>query len=83
MVKFLRFHNSAGATQYGIQDSHGTVTVATGCPFSGTLKSTGEKAHIKEYLSPVDPTMVICIGLNYKGHADELGTSLKCKRSSL
>merc|ERR1712217_756055 len=44
-----------------------------GCPYAGTLKDTGRKADVKKLCSPIKPTGVICIGLNYKGHADELG----------
>jgi len=72
-VRFLRFEDKSGKTCYGLADESGAVTVAEGCPFAGTLKSTGAKAEIKHYMSPVDPTMVICIGLNYAKHADELG----------
>jgi len=71
MVKFLRFEDKAGAVAYGISHADGAVTVAEGCPYSG-LRDTGRPAVVEKHLSPVDPTMVICIGLNYRKHADEL-----------
>jgi len=71
MVKFLRFADKSGAVQYGISHTSGAITVAEGSPYSG-LRDTGKPADVATYLSPVDPTMVICIGLNYRKHADEL-----------
>ena len=72
-MKFLRFEDSAGAVTYGISHADGSVTVAEGCPFSGSgLKDTGRAATVARYLSPVDPPMVVCIGLNYRKHANEL-----------
>ena len=71
MVKFLRFEDKAGALCYGISHAGGAVTVAEGCPYSG-LRDTGKPAAVARHLSPIEPTNVICIGLNYRGHADEL-----------
>jgi len=71
-VKFCRYVSTAGDVEYGLQHKNGSITVATSCPFTG-LQDTGKPASIKEYMSPVDPTMVICIGLNYYKHAAELG----------
>merc|ERR1719215_2187118 len=73
MVRFARFEDAAGATSYGIQQADGAITVAEGCPFAGTLKDTGRKASVQRLLSPVVPPSIICIGLNYGKHADELG----------
>lgn len=73
MVKFARFEDGSSTVHYGIQQSDGSLTYAEGDPFVGTLKDTGKKADAKRILSPVEPPVVVCIGLNYKGHADELG----------
>jgi len=73
MVRFGRFEDSAGAIAYGIAHPDGSMTLAEGCPYAGTLKDTGRKADVKKLCAPIKPTGVICIGLNYKGHADELG----------
>lgn len=70
-MKFLRFADKAGVVQYGISHASGAVTVAEGSPYAG-LTDTGRPADVATHLSPVDPTMVICIGLNYRKHADEL-----------
>jgi len=71
-MKFLRFEDNSGTVKYGIKHANGSVTVASGCPYDG-LTDTGQPAQIKTHLSPIEPTSVVCIGLNYKKHADELG----------
>lgn len=72
MVRITRFHDADGATHYGLEHSGGLVTLADGCPFAGTLRDTGRKAVVAQYLPPVPVASVICIGLNYFKHADEL-----------
>lgn len=72
MVRFGRFADSAGNVSYGIQKADGSFNVAEGCPFKGTLKDTGVKAAVARFLAPVEPKDLVCIGLNYRKHADEL-----------
>jgi len=72
MVRFGRFVDTQGATCYGFPRKDGSMTVAEGCPYAGTLKDTGRKAAVKSLCAPIEPTAVICIGLNYSKHADEL-----------
>jgi len=72
MVRICRFEDEKGQVSYGIDHADGSVTYATGDPFSGTLANTGTKAVVKQQLSPVSPPAIICIGLNYRAHADEL-----------
>jgi len=72
MVKFCRYLSTEDKVEYGLQHKNGSITVANSTPWAG-LQDTGKPASIKTYMSPVDPTMVICIGLNYAKHAAELG----------
>lgn len=72
MVRFARFEDATGTVSYGIAQQDGSFTVAEGCPLSATLKDTGRKATVARYLSPIEPSDIICIGLNYRAHADEL-----------
>jgi 2-keto-4-pentenoate hydratase/2-oxohepta-3-ene-1,7-dioic acid hydratase in catechol pathway len=72
MVRFCRFVDTQGATSYGISHPNGLTTVAEGDPYAGTLKDTGVKASIRTMCAPIQPTSVICIGLNYSKHAAEL-----------
>lgn len=73
MVRFGRFVDTQGSVSYGIAHAGGSMTVAEGCPYEGTLRDTGRKANVKSMCAPIQPTAVICIGLNYSKHADELG----------
>jgi 2-keto-4-pentenoate hydratase/2-oxohepta-3-ene-1,7-dioic acid hydratase in catechol pathway len=73
MVRFGRYKDAKGDIAYGIAHADGSMTVAEGCPFAGTLRDTGCKADVKSFCSPIQPSSIVCIGLNYKGHADELG----------
>jgi len=72
MVRFARFEDVHGVTSYGFLQAEGAVTYAEGCPFARTLRDTGRKAEVRRYLAPVEPSQVLCIGLNYRSHADEL-----------
>lgn len=40
---------------------------------SGSFKVTDRKADVKKLLAPVQPTIILCIGLNYRHHAAESG----------
>lgn len=73
MVRLARFEDQHGTVSYGIEHADKSINVAEGCPYAGTLKDTGRKANVKRRLAPVEPSAVICIGLNYGGHAKELG----------
>lgn len=72
MVRIARFQDAAGAESFGIQQADGTMNYAEGELFAGTLRDTGKKAAVDRLLSPVVPSTVFCIGLNYRQHADEL-----------
>jgi 2-keto-4-pentenoate hydratase/2-oxohepta-3-ene-1,7-dioic acid hydratase in catechol pathway len=72
MVRFGRFEDPSGAASYGIAQPDGSFNYAEGCPFAGTLKDTDNKATVSCCLPPVQPAEIICIGLNYRKHADEL-----------
>ena len=71
-MKIIRYCDSAGAIQYGIQSTSGTFR-ATGDPFTGTLQATPDLAQITRLLAPLVPTTIWCIGLNYRKHAAETG----------
>lgn len=73
MVRIGRIEDSAGTISYGIQQTDGSFHYAEGDPFLGTLKDSGKTAIVKRVLAPVNPPVVVCIGLNYRKHADELG----------
>ncbi len=72
-MRILRFlpANSDSPT-YGIEHPDCTVTFAKGDPFTG-LTDTGQPATVGQLLTPIVPTAVLCIGMNYAAHAAEGG----------
>jgi 2-keto-4-pentenoate hydratase/2-oxohepta-3-ene-1,7-dioic acid hydratase in catechol pathway len=66
---------SGGDCRYGLADDS-TITLISDEPFAaweteGTLGLTNA-----ELLSPVVPTKIVCVGINYRGHAVEMGHDL-------
>lgn len=73
LVRYTPAGSPESAPRHGVLHGEGRVTAATGDPLVGDLVDTGEAADIGELLSPVAPTAVLCIGLNYAEHAAEGG----------
>ncbi len=71
-MKIIRYRDSSGTTHFGVQHASGKATRATGGPL-GPWTDTGEPADARTLLAPVDPVDILCIGLNYRKHADEGG----------
>lgn len=70
-MKIARFAEN-GRPQYGIVEGD-TLYRAEGDPFSGTLRKGAEvgKLDEAELLTPVDPSKIVAIGLNYALHVTE------------
>ena len=69
-MRLLRYLDSSGEIHHGSQQADGSVLRLDGDPFGG-LKATGQKAEVAKLLAPVVPTQILCIGLNYRHHAEE------------
>jgi 2-keto-4-pentenoate hydratase/2-oxohepta-3-ene-1,7-dioic acid hydratase in catechol pathway len=69
-MKIIRFQETDGSVRCGVQQSDGSASLIQGDIF-GAFEVTKEPARIKKLLSPVAPTSIICIGLNYRRHAAE------------
>ena len=75
-MKIARFADSSGGSRSGIvRDS--TIEIIAGDAF-GPRAKTGENVALAEVrlLAPLMPLNLLCIGRNYKAHADELGNAL-------
>lgn len=74
-MKFVRFWEGKKVS-YGIWESTGVKEVE-GSLFRG-FKATGREfsADNVQLLAPCEPTKIICAGLNYKDHAQEVGLEL-------
>ncbi len=70
-MRLIRFTDTSGTIYHGIKKEGETAEIVSGDPLT-LAKPTGKMVDIGQYLSPVEPTAIICIGLNYKAHADEI-----------
>lgn len=71
-MRIIRYQDKDGAIGYAVQRENGETTKLRGDIYSGA-KLTGEKVDVARLLAPVVPTGIICIGLNYRRHAEETG----------
>ncbi len=69
-MKIIRYSDSSGQIHHAAQQADGSALVIEGCIF-GSPKVTDRKADVAKLLAPVDPRAILCIGLNYKFHAEE------------
>ena len=70
-MKIVRF-KAAGKTRYGVRD--GTRIVEhSGTPY-GTFKKARKRWPVKQVvlLTPVVPTKIVALALNYREHAEEM-----------
>jgi 2-keto-4-pentenoate hydratase/2-oxohepta-3-ene-1,7-dioic acid hydratase in catechol pathway len=71
-MKIIRCLDHKGNTLFASQQPDGSVLKISGNIF-GSFNVTTEKVEIKKLLAPVQPSSIICIGLNYRKHAEETG----------
>ena len=69
-MRIIRFEDQSGNVQLGSQQQDGSVTLVEGC-LLGDFHDTGQAAEVGKLLSPIAPTDILCIGLNYRKHAEE------------
>jgi 2-keto-4-pentenoate hydratase/2-oxohepta-3-ene-1,7-dioic acid hydratase in catechol pathway len=72
-MKVVRFQDPHGITHWGNQHDDGVVTQLDGELFGSNLRDTGQAADVTKLLAPLVPVDIICIGLNYRKHAEEGG----------
>ncbi|MFZ4506524.1 MAG: fumarylacetoacetate hydrolase family protein [Fimbriimonas sp.] len=68
-MRIVRFRDNTGVISFG-EETPGGVVRLEGSPYTG-LVSTGEIVAEYKLLAPVEPTQLVCIGLNYRFHAEE------------
>lgn len=71
-MKIIRYRDPAGNIGYASQQAGGLALKLEGTLYNG-LRATTAKAEVSRLLAPVEPTTIICIGLNYRKHAEETG----------
>ncbi|QNN24015.1 fumarylacetoacetate hydrolase family protein [Planctomycetales bacterium ZRK34] len=75
-MRIIRFLNDAGETCHGHDEHDGTAELLEGRLLGGKVKPTGKRAVVMKRLAPVDPRVILCIGLNYRQHAAETGAAI-------
>lgn len=75
-MKYVRFQAEKGE-KYGILEGD-SIHVIAGEPFNSEFRITEESISLRraKLLAPCKPSKVLCVGLNYKEHAEEVGFSL-------
>ena len=69
-MRIIRFLDEYGDTQLGHGFGDGEVSLLAGDMFK-SLQDTGERIKVHKLLAPVQPSAILCIGLNYAQHAEE------------
>ena len=71
-MHITRFLNTNSRICFGTDISDNIASLLEGDISSG-FRQTGRKAMVEQILPPVDPSAILCIGLNYRSHAEEAG----------
>lgn len=74
-MKIIRYSDSSGHIAYAAQQTDGSARVIEG-DILGDFRVTEAVADVAKVLAPVQPTAILCIGLNYKFHAEESGAAI-------
>jgi 2-keto-4-pentenoate hydratase/2-oxohepta-3-ene-1,7-dioic acid hydratase in catechol pathway len=74
-MQIVRYSDPDGKIHYGARQADGGVVELEGDIF-GDYRLSGRQGQIAKLLSPVQPTAILCIGLNYRKHAEETGAKL-------
>ena len=69
-MKIIRYLDSAGRAHHGSEQPDGSALRIEGDIF-GSHRVTTERADLRKLLAPVVPAQILCIGLNYRQHAEE------------
>ena len=74
-MRIIRYQDNKGNVGHGVLQPDGTALKLTGDIFSSP-KVTAEKADVAKLLAPIEPVAVVCIGLNYRRHAQETNAKI-------
>ena len=71
-MKIIRCQDRKGNIIYAAQQPDGSALKLAGANYY-SLKVTSESVDVAKLLAPIEPISIICIGLNYRKHAEETG----------
>jgi 2-keto-4-pentenoate hydratase/2-oxohepta-3-ene-1,7-dioic acid hydratase in catechol pathway len=72
LMKIIRCEDREGNIVHALQSPDGSALKLAGDIYT-SLQPTSEKVEIRKLLAPIQPSSIICIGLNYRKHAEETG----------
>src|SRR5258706_2599571 len=74
-MQSIRYQDRTGNLGCAAQHPDGTALKLVGHIYHSP-KLTTEKAYVAKLLAPIQPSSIICIGLNYRRHAQETGAKI-------
>jgi 2-keto-4-pentenoate hydratase/2-oxohepta-3-ene-1,7-dioic acid hydratase in catechol pathway len=74
-MNIIRYQDASGQVGLAAEQKDGTALKISGDIYH-QIKVSEEKVHIRKILAPIVPTMIWCIGLNYRRHAEESGSKI-------
>lgn len=75
-MQIARIKEASGRETYASRRNDGTLRRLDGDPRCGSASVTEETVEPVQWLPPVDPVAIMCIGLNYAKHAAEGGMTV-------
>jgi 2-keto-4-pentenoate hydratase/2-oxohepta-3-ene-1,7-dioic acid hydratase in catechol pathway len=73
-MKIIRFLDDTGTVYFGTPTQNNRARLFKGDPFLSRDLDTRE-VPVKKLLAPLQPSSILCIGLNYRHHAKESGAN--------
>ena len=74
-MQIIRFESDDNKIYHGCDFDNESASVLEGDIYTD-FSNTGTRKPVKKILTPVSPSVIFCIGLNYKLHAKETGLEL-------
>ena len=74
-MKIIRYQDGKGNIAHAALQGNGSALKLAG-PMFDAPKLSAEKADVANLLAPIPPTAIICIGLNYRRHAQETNAKI-------
>lgn len=74
-MQIIRYQDTQGKIHYAAQQADGSALKLDGDIF-GHYRISQTKADVKKLLAPLVPASILCIGLNYRRHAEEGGAKI-------
>ena len=74
-MQLFRYRDPEGAVHHGQVHPDGGRERLVGDLY-GSLRPSGEPAQVAQWLAPLEPRAILCIGVNYRRHALEFGSPI-------